>query len=64
MARFDSIEAWVDLDLKGWTLGEMIGVQGRQRLLAAAREELQQFVLDDGSVAFASPSHIVTAIKT
>lgn len=64
MARFDSIEAWVDLDLKGWTLGELIGAQGRQRLLAAAREELQQFVLDDGSVAFASPSHIVTAVKT
>lgn len=64
LAQFDSLEAWVDLDLKGWTLGEMIGAQGRQRLLAAAREELQQFVQDDGSVAFSSPSHVVTAVKT
>lgn len=62
-ARFASIRAWVDLDVVGWTLGEMIGPAGHERLVQAAEKELQQFVEADGSVAFSSPSHIVTAIK-
>lgn len=63
MAVFPSIKAWVALDVEGWTLGEIIGPQGHQRLLAAAEEELQEFVRDDGSVAFLSPSHIISADK-
>jgi len=63
MARFASIKAWVALDVDGWTLGEIIGKEGHERLLKAAEEELQQFVLEDGSVAFSSPSHLVTALK-
>jgi SAM-dependent methyltransferase len=62
-ARFASIKAWVDLDVDGWTLGEMIGPEGHERLLKAAEEELKQFVQDDGTVAFVSPSHMVTAVK-
>jgi SAM-dependent methyltransferase len=63
MARFDSIKAWVDLDVDGWTLGEMIGPEGHERLLKVAEDELRQFVQEDGSVAFVSPSHMVTAVK-
>jgi len=63
MARFASIKDWVDLDVKGWTLGEIIGPEGHERLLKAAEEELKQFVQDDGTVAFVSPSHMVTAVK-
>ena len=63
MAVFPSIAAWVALDVEGWTLGAMIGEQGHQQLLAAAEQELQQFVQADGSVAFLSPSHIITADK-
>jgi SAM-dependent methyltransferase len=63
MARFASIKAWVDLDVDGWTLGEMIGPEGHERLLKAAENELQRFVQADGSVAFSSPSHLVTATK-
>jgi SAM-dependent methyltransferase len=62
-ARFDSIKAWVDLDVDGWTLGEIIGPEGHARLLATAQEELQEFVQADGSVAFSSPSHMVTAVR-
>lgn len=62
-AHFASIKDWVDLDVNGWTLGEMIGAEGHERLLQVAEEELKQFVQDDGTVAFASPSHLVTAIK-
>jgi SAM-dependent methyltransferase len=64
MARFASIKAWVDLDVEGWTLGDMIGPQGHERLCKAAEQELQQFVQEDGSVAFSSPSHLVTAVKS
>ena len=63
LARFASIKAWVDLDVEGWTLGEMIGQEGHARLLQAARDELQQFMQADGSVAFSSPSHLITATK-
>lgn len=63
-ARFASIRDWVDLDMNGWTLGEMIGPEGCERLLKVAEEELQQFVQADGTVAFASPSHMVTAVKS
>jgi ubiquinone/menaquinone biosynthesis C-methylase UbiE len=63
MARFASIAAWVDLDVKGWTLGEIIGPEGHKRLLKTAQKELQQFVQADGSVAFSSPSHMITARK-
>jgi ubiquinone/menaquinone biosynthesis C-methylase UbiE len=63
MAVFPSIEAWVALDVEGWTLGEMIGPEGHRRLKAAAEEELQEFVQADGSVAFLSPSHVITADK-
>lgn len=63
MARFDSIKAWVDLDVEGWTLGEIIGPDGHERLLKAAEDELQRFVQSDGSVAFLSPSHLATAVK-
>ena len=62
-ARFTSIKAWVDLDVNGWTLGEMIGPEGYERLLKVAEEELTQFLQDDGTVAFVSPSHMVTAVK-
>ena len=64
LARFASIKAWVDLDVEGWTLGEMIGPEGHARLLRAAEDELQQFIQADGSVAFSSPSHVITATKT
>ena len=63
IARFESIKAWVILDVEGWTLGEMIGVEGHKRLLAVAEEKLQHFVQDDGSVAFSSPSHMIAAEK-
>lgn len=63
-ARFPSIQAWVDLDVQGWTLGEMIGPAGHEQLRHVAEQELQGFVQVDGTVAFASPSHLVTAIKS
>ena len=61
-ARFASIEAWVTTDVKGWTLADMIDDDQFHQLLTEAEKELQPFVISDGSVAFSSPAHIVTAI--
>jgi SAM-dependent methyltransferase len=60
-ARFASIKAWVTTDVKGWTLADMIDETQFQQLLAEAEKVLQPFVTADGSVAFTSPAHIVTA---
>lgn len=62
-ARFPSIDAWVHTDIKGWTLADMIDDAGFARFLAAARVELKRFETPEGSVAFSSPAHIVTAHK-
>jgi SAM-dependent methyltransferase len=61
MAEFPSIKAWVDLDVNGWTLGEMIGPEGHALLVETAERELQDFVQPDGRVAFPAPSHMVVA---
>lgn len=61
LARFDSLEAWVHTDIRGWTLADMIDEDQYQQLLAAAKEELAHFVSDDGKVRFAAPALIATA---
>ncbi len=63
MARFPSVEAWVDLDVKGWTLGDLIDDAQHQTLLREAEMEMKRYVQDDGTVAFHSPAHIVMATK-
>lgn len=60
-ARFASIEAWVTTDIKGWTLADMISEPQFQHLLAEAEVHLQNFVTPEGTVAFTSPAHIVSA---
>ncbi len=62
-ARFPSIEAWVHTDVKGWTLADLIDDAQYQVLLRAAQAELKLFARPDGTVAFASPAHIVSATK-
>ena len=62
-ARFPSIESWVHTDVKGWTLADLIDDAQYQELLRAAKAELKRFAAVDGTVAFASPAHIVSATK-
>jgi len=59
-ARFPSIDDWVRIDVRGWTLSDRIDDAQFERLLAAARTELAGFADADGQVAFAAPAHIVT----
>jgi len=55
-ARFESIDAWLHTDIRGWTLSEMIDDEGFAELLAAARIELARFVNDRGEVNFPAPA--------
>ncbi len=60
-ARFPSLESWVYTDIKGWTLADVLDKNEYERLKEAAATELQAFAQPDGTVAFPSPAHIVTA---
>ena len=62
-ARFPSIEAWNHTDVRGWTLADRMddGQYALPRREAPAA--LADYTLEDGSVAFASPAHIVSARK-
>ncbi|NNE11398.1 MAG: methyltransferase domain-containing protein [Ilumatobacter sp.] len=61
VARFESIEAWVHTDVRGWTLADMIDDEQYAELLAAARTELAGFTDDRGRVRFPAPALIATA---
>jgi SAM-dependent methyltransferase len=63
-AHFPSLEAWVRTDVKGWTLADAIDDAQYAKLQKAALQELRQFRQADGSVRFAAPAHIVTAVKS
>jgi ubiquinone/menaquinone biosynthesis C-methylase UbiE len=63
LARFPSIRSWVFVDVKGWTLSDMIDEGQYQQLLQEAEKELAPFVTPQGTVEFHMPAHIVTATK-
>jgi SAM-dependent methyltransferase len=63
-ARFPSLEAWIRTEIKGWTLADLIDEPQFERLRREAGVALQDFVQPDGTVAFASPAHIVSAVKS
>ncbi|MQA67099.1 MAG: hypothetical protein GEU76_14555 [Alphaproteobacteria bacterium] len=60
---FPSIGAWAHPDVKGWTLADMIDDAQYAALQREAQSALAHHVQADGTVAFASPAHIVTAAK-
>jgi SAM-dependent methyltransferase len=62
-ARFPSIEAWVYTDIRGWTLADALDDAQFDLLLQEAKTALRPFVATDGTVAFNTPAHIITAAK-
>ena len=62
-ARFSSIDDWIYTDVNGWTIDDVVVDDQYERLLKEARQDLARFVTPEGSVAFATPAHIVTANK-
>lgn len=63
LTRYPSIDDWMHMDVKGWTIGEMISDDQYAQLVGEAHKDLSQFVQENGEVVFASPAHIITAIK-
>lgn len=57
-ARFSSIRDWVRMDVRGWTLAEMIDDAGFEALVEAAEVRMARFAGPDGRVAFPAPAHI------
>ena len=61
VARFDSIDAWLHTDIRGWTLADRIDDALYAKLLTEARRRMQRFTRPDGGVEFPSPALIATA---
>jgi ubiquinone/menaquinone biosynthesis C-methylase UbiE len=59
MARFASISEWVRMDVRGWTLSDMIDDDQFAALSAAAEREFRDLVSTGGPVSFPAPAHIV-----
>ena len=58
-ARFESITEWVRMDVRGWTLADMIDNDQYDALVRASNTELARFASSDGTVTFAAPGHII-----
>ncbi|WP_163544732.1 class I SAM-dependent methyltransferase [Occultella kanbiaonis] len=62
-ARFDSIDAWVHTEVRGWTLADTIDDEQYDRLLAVARADLAPFSDSRGRVEFSMPALIGTGLR-
>jgi len=62
-ARFPSIRYWMEADIRGWTLADVLDDEQFELLVSEAESELSPFVTAEGTVLFSSPAHIVTATK-
>lgn len=61
VARFESIDAWVHTEIRGWTLADSIDDHQYAMLLREARQHLAGFTDESGRVTFAAPALIATA---
>jgi len=62
-ARFPSIRAWIECDIRGWTLADKLDDAQFEFLVSEAENQLSRFVRSDGSVEFAHPALIAGATK-
>lgn len=60
VARFDSVDAMVRAEIRGWTLSDTIDDAQYQRLLEAARTNLAFLTDATGRIEFAMPALLVT----
>jgi SAM-dependent methyltransferase len=64
-ARFPSVRAMVEADLRGWlpVMGVVLPEERIQLILEEAEFALSRYVTADGAVEFESPAHIVSGTK-
>lgn len=58
-AHHASLDAWIDTEIRGWTLSDMVTADQLRRLKAAARHHLTAHIGADGRVAFPAPARLV-----
>lgn len=58
-ARHASLDGWLDTEIGGWTLAEMVSDRQLDRLKEAARVRLADHIAADGRVAFPAPAHLL-----
>ena len=63
-ARFPSIRFWIYARIKGSTLATRIQHAQFTELLVQADQELARFAAADGTVAFATPAHLIVVNKS
>ncbi len=65
-ARFPSVEAMVEADLRGWlpVMGVLLNEELIQDILKEASGALAEYVTDGGQVVFRAPAHVVTGTAT
>ena len=61
---FSTIEQFIEMEVKGTPLGDMIDETGYQGLLGEAKEKLQHFLVDSGEVVIPMDAYIITAEKS
>lgn len=61
--RFPSLGQWLQTDVKGWTLADLIDDEQFDRLCHEAPADLSEFIGEDGKVEFEAPAHFVVVTK-
>ncbi|WP_343081098.1 class I SAM-dependent methyltransferase [Ostreiculturibacter nitratireducens] len=61
-ARHASLDDWLDTEIGGWTLADMVSADQLRRLKDAARSRLARHIGPDGRVAFPAPAHLVIVL--
>ncbi len=62
-ARHHSLDAWLDTEIGGWTMSEMVSPSQLATLKTEARDLFAEYLAADGTVAFPAPAHFIAAIK-
>lgn len=58
-ARHPSLDGWIETEIGGWTLADMVSDEQKQGLKARARAVFTDLVGSDGSLTFPAPAHLV-----
>ena len=59
--RQPSLDHWLDTEIGGWTLAEMVDDQQLSELKKRAKEKLAKYIRKDGQARFPAPAHLVLA---
>lgn len=54
-----SLDGWIDTEIGGWTLADMVSPEQLVALKAAAAPIFTQYISGDGRVAFPAPAHLI-----